>query len=420
MRKIIISNEILTKDTYNTNLSSDYSSGTSLTVISNVSFAANDLIVVGELGEENTELKKVDSISGKTTITLASALNFSHEKDTPVYKVAWDNVSIERNSVEITQSAIQWDKKDTIYYDSSGTASDSYRFRFYNSVTTTYSEYSPTQTGAGPTRPSLGYMIREIRKLAQDIDRKIVTDLEIARFINSAQDIIAGIRSDWWFLKVEDTSKTTTGGTKKYSLPSGVGNMGAVEAIRLNYNDGTNNELYHLEYKPTVEFDELIRDNRNQEADRDDYTIYYTLREPDSSAAQGYFEVWPVPLTTGRGTFYIRYFKEMTDLDDVSDETSIPIPVILEDYALAQIERIKGNETKAELYERKFFGPPQGLKESRQISGISLLERLNNAQKRPTGQPRQLIRFGGQRVIARLYGNRSSTFNRDKQHTDYW
>src|SRR3990167_1678552 len=351
MRKIVISNEILTKDTYNTNLSSDYSSGTSLTVISNVSFAANDLIVVGELGEENTELKKVDSISGKTTITLASALNFSHEKDTPVYKVAWDNVSIERNSVEITQSAIQWDKKDTIYYDSSGTASDSYRFRFYNSVTTTYSEYSPTQTGAGPTRPSLGYMIREIRKLAQDIDRKIVTDLEIARFINSAQDIIAGIRSDWWFLKVEDTSKTTTGGTKKYSLHSGVGNMGAVEAIRLNYNDGTNNELYHLEYKPTVEFDELIRDNRNQEADRDDYTIYYTLREPDSSAAQGYFEVWPVPLTTGRGTFYIRYFKEMTDLDDVSDETSIPIPVILEDYALAQIERIKGNETKAELYE---------------------------------------------------------------------
>ena len=53
MRRVTIGNPDL-RNTYKTYLASAYSSGTTLTVLSNVSFAANDLAVVGDVGEELT------------------------------------------------------------------------------------------------------------------------------------------------------------------------------------------------------------------------------------------------------------------------------------------------------------------------------------------------------------------------------
>ena len=418
MRKIIISNSVLTDDSYKTGLSSAYSSGTTLTVYSNVSFAANDLAVIGELGEETTELKKVDSISGAATITLASALNFSHSKDTPVYRVAWDQVEIDRNQTLISTSAIQWDHKDTIYYDSPGTATDSYRFRFYNSVLATYSEYSPTITGAGYPRNSLGYLIREVRKVIRDKERKLVTDDEIIRFINAAQDIISGVRSDWWFLRNENSSTTTTAGTSKYALPSGIDNLGVTDTIRYNYNDGTTNEIYQLKFIPLLEYDYISRDNRNTDTIRDDWVQYYTLLPADSSSASGYYNVWPIPKTTGRGTFYVRYFEEMTDLDDVADTTQVPLPQIIEDYAIAMCYKILNREDIAKVYEDRFWGPAGEIKGRRGLTGLALLEQLNYNQKRPKGQPRSLVDFTGREPLRRLFGN--VRIDRDRLHEDYF
>jgi len=424
MRKVLISNSILQDDTYKTNLSAAYSSGTSLSVLSSTTFAANDELVVGQIGEELAELKKCTAVPTDTTITLASALKFSHSKDTPVYKVAWDMVEIEGKATAggafatLTQSAIQWDKKDTIYYHSAGTSDWYYRYKFYNSVTLTYSEYSPTITGAGYTRPSLGFMITEIRKIVQDVDRKIVTDTEIMRFINAAQDIISGVRSDWWFLKTEDSAITTTGGTRKYALPTGVGNLGTVESIRYNYDDGTSDEIYHLKYLNVPAFDYEVRNNLNTTDQQDDHVEYYTLRQVDSNSASGYFEVAPTPLTTARGTFYIRYFKEMTDLDDVADETSVPIPQILENYAIAQVYKILGKEDLATYYDNLFWGPPGEVKGRVRLSGISLLEQLNKNQKRPSGQPRSLWEFSGQNAIDEMFNNR--VIDRDDLHENYW
>jgi len=418
MRKVTIPNSTLLDDTYKTNVSSAYSSGTTLTVLSSVSYTANDLIVVGEIGEELTELKKITAAPTVTTLTLASALNFAHPKDTPVYKVAWDNVCIERNAVLITTSAIQWDKKDTIYFDSSGSNTDSYRYRFYNSVSLTYAEYSPSVTGAGYTRPSLGYMIREVRKIIQDVERKIVTDTEVIRFINAAQDIISGVRPDWWFLRKENNSVTTTAGTRQYTLPSDIGNLGTVDSIRYNFNDGTTDEIYHLKFLPFAEFDYEVRDNTNDSTTRDDHTEYYTLREADTTYPTGSFEVWPIPATTNYGTFYVRYFEEMDDLDDVADETQVPIPAILENYAIAQCYKVMGKEDLGTYYDNLFWGPAGEVKGRVRLTGIALLEQLNQSQKRPLGQPRSLWRFSGQRAIDQLFHNR--VIDRDEIHEKYW
>ena len=197
MRRVLTQNPSVER-TYKGFISSDYSSGTVLTVSNNNSFAADDFIVIGEPSEELTEEKKISSVSGTTTINLASALNFAHPKGTSIYKVLWDNVSIESRVnaagtfAEITLSAIQWDNKhnETVFYDSSGADATEYRFRFKESVGNTFSEYSPTITGAGFSRAQVGNLIQNVRLIVQDEKRKIVTDDELIRFFNRAQDII--------------------------------------------------------------------------------------------------------------------------------------------------------------------------------------------------------------------------------------
>lgn len=418
MRRILIQNPSVDK-TYKTYLDAAYSSGVTLTVKSNVSFAANDLLVIGEPSEEFTELKKLSSVTGATTLTLASALNFSHNKEVPVYKVVWDNVSIESRSSssgnfsEITQSAIQWDSKtnDTIYFDPNGTDAYQYRFRFYNSVTATYSEYSPTLSGSAPARNSVGYMVGNIRQIADDVLRKIVTDDEILRFLNRAQDIVYSHNPKYWFLLV-DTYKGSSGiaataATSVYSLSSYT-TLGHLASIRYKHVSGSStNLLYHLRGMSDIEFDARVRDLNKT---NDDNVKFYKLLPADSSSTVGYFQVDPTPKSSGVGTFYPNYYEKMADLDSVDDTTQVPMPAILEDYAIAQIWKIKGNESKASYYEKLFFGPADREKDISQITGIPLLDQMDEYQKSiGQSQPKSLFRFKGPRFINRFFGDDIST-----------
>ena len=252
-RRVTIGNPSV-DNTYRTFISSAYSGGLTLSVLSNVSFATNDLTVFGEPGEELTELETISSITGKTTITVAAALDFSHPKDTPIYRVNWNFVDLEGRSsssgtfATLTLSPIQWDKLNTVYYHSDGTDTWQYRFRFYNSITATYSEYSPTIAGSGFTRSSVGYMIRQVRQIANDLDGRVAGDRAIIRFFNMGQDIIRGVKRDWSWLKVSDNTTTTTASTKRYGLPTNIGNTGNVSDIRYRYDDGTNDIIYQLKF----------------------------------------------------------------------------------------------------------------------------------------------------------------------------
>ena len=411
MRILNIENPILEK-TFFSRVSSDYASGTALTVENNASFAGNDLIVIGESREELTESKQISSVSGSTTINLASALNFAHGKGTSIYKTPWNFVSLEQRTssagvfAEISQSGIQWDNPNgiTIYYDSAATDAYQYRFRFYNSVLGTYSEYSPTLSGSGFTRQMVGYMIRQIRLTINDQERKLVSDDEIIRFLNRAQDIIYAANPKYWFLLV-DTYKGSNGiaataTNDVYSL-STYTTLGHLSSIRYKYTTGGTNELYHLTKKADVEFDGLVS-NLNQTAD--DWAHSYKLLPVDSSSATGYFQVFPKTLTTGVGTFYPNYYEKMSNLDSVEDETQVPLPSLLEDFAIGQIERVKGNEPKAKFYESSLVNVTENPNHT--PSGIVMLNKMDQQQRVVQGQPRSLSNFKGQKSLSRLYGNR--------------
>lgn len=424
MRRLRIQNPTV-ENTFKTYLDAEYTSGVTLTVKSNVSLSANDLLVVGEPSEEFSELKKMDSKTGISTITLASALNFSHNKETPVYKVLWDFISIEGRSssagtfAELSSSPIQWDDKnnETIYFHSGGNDQWEYRFRFYNSVTTLYSEYSPTITGAVAARNTVSQMVDNVRKIVNDNERKIVSDLEIIRFFNRAQDIIYARNPRYWFLLV-DTYKalngiSTTADTSVYSLASYT-TFGHLDSIRYRYNDGTTDNIYHLKFKGNKEFDSLKRDLN---ATNDDWVITYKLLPADSSSSKGYFEVDPTPKTTSRGTFYPSYYEKMSDLDSVEDTTQVPLPNLLEDYAISRIYAIKGDESRSNEYMNQFTGPADRRRQTDPAWGLVLLDELDDHQKHVQGQPFQLVRFRGQKAVSRLYGE-STTSSLDQLRED--
>jgi len=416
LRRIIIQNPTTDK-TYKGFLDAEYVSGTSLTVKSNVSFAANDLIVVSEPRGELSEDQQVASITGVTTITLSAALNFSHNKGTSFYRVLWNFVSIEARSssagvfAEITQSSIQWDDKngETIFFHTAGTDSFEYRFRFRNSVTDTFSEYSPTITGAVPARDTVTYMVNNVRKLAGDLERKIVTDDEIIRFFNRAQDIIYARNPRYWFLLVDtfqgSNGIAATADTDVYSLATYT-TFGHLDKIRYRRVEGATDNLYHLQGKSEVDFDRLVR---NQNRGTNNYARFYKRIPADSSSDNGYFQVWPKTKDAGVGTFFPNYYEKMADLDTVEDTTQVPYPALLEDYAIAQVFRVKNDMDKAEEYKLRFFGPADRAQSLERSEGLVLLDQLDVHQRKPQGQPKSLFKFRGQKGISNLYGQATVT-----------
>jgi len=411
MRKITIPNPSL-NNAEKTYLDADYSSGTTLTIVSNLGFADNYMVVVGGPGEEKTEAKDATGITGNTTINISGALKFSHNKSTPVYKSVWESVSIERQTgsagawAVVTVSEIDWDKKETIYIDVDGSDSHNYRFRFYNQFLVKYSEYSPTIAGSGFTRKQAGYMIQQVRKITKEFTSERVTDTDILRMFQAAHDIIGAIKDSWWFLKV-DTFKALNGiateaDTSVYSLATYT-DFNYLSRMRYNFNDGTDNHIYDLDFKVDLVFDDYAKD---QDRTSDDEVQRFKLIPPDSSSSQGYFEVDPVPETTGYGTFYPEYYKIMGTIDDIADTTDCPLPQILEEYAAWQIEGYKGNDTKALLHQKQFYGPSPDDKNRKELSGIALLEHMDSRKGRVTGSPGSLYTRAGSASLRRRFSSR--------------
>lgn len=399
----------------------DYATGTGLTVQNNISFAANQIAVAGEPGEEKTESKPVASITSSTTITLTGAYNFSHNKGGIIYRSEYDQVEVSTyvSSWSVLSTIdIQWDQLNTIYVHDGGTNANSYRFRFKNSASSNYSEYSPTIGGSGFAKNKVGYMVSRVRKILGDPEKKIVTDEEIMQYLTDAKDIIKSRRNDWWFWKKEDEGTITTiASTLKYNLDDIGTDIEYVADIRFNYNDGTINTLYPIPDLTDVEFDDLVRDQSRTD---DDNVINYNIVAPDDSSTSGYIRCFPTPKTTGYGSFYVRYYVNEADYTSVSDTTSIPLSNLLIYYALSVGFQVKGNEEKARVYENLFFGPPPTLKKrSGNMVGIALLERMQDGKGRSTKKMRQMKTFRGRAFSSRVYSDSLST-NQDQRREDYW
>lgn len=409
----------LSQKTY---LDGDYSSGTTITVASNAGFEAQNIAVIGEPSTEKCESKAISSLVAQTSLIIPTALKYTHQKGEILYRSEYDAIEISylvAGIWTVLQSAlpIQWDQPDTIYVHQGGTDSTSYRFRFYNQTSANYSEYSGTLTGAGHGRTTIGFLLGKVREKINDPEKKQVSDQQIISFFCDAKDIIRGVRNDWWFWKrISEGDITTTADVFKYSLDTISTRLDYIGDVRYRYDDGNIVEIYPIDFRTDNEFDQLVRDENRT---NDDWVSNYNIMPGDTSSVSGYIQVDPRPKTTSYGSFYIRWYENEASYTSVTDTTDIPLPNLLINFAIAQCERIKGNETKAKIYEDLFYGPSEEDRNNRAITGIALLESLQKGKGRAIKQARALKSYMGRNYRQRNYRNPSGISN-DARRENYF
>ena len=167
--------------------------GTTLTVQNSTGFdngtASNNYVVIGNIGSEKCEIKKISSISG-TSITIA-AMTYGHAKGEPVYLSFVNQINLYSSTTEtgsfttLAKFNLEMDNSRTLYVDSAGSSSTWYKVVYYNSQTT--ADVYPALADAIAFQIDINHpyvTLGEVKKkqgiVKSDWDLKIIQQIEYA------------------------------------------------------------------------------------------------------------------------------------------------------------------------------------------------------------------------------------------------
>jgi len=266
MRTIKISNADLLEDAKYTSLSSQATAaGGTLTVYSISDFAVDKALLIGEFGQEGSEIIKTHATTSPsgTTITLASNLVKSHPKDTKVYIIPYDQVQFYHATTTTgdktqmgSDTDIDEESAETTYTDTTYT-SGYYFTRFYNSIDNTYSDYSDPIPYGGFGSNSVGYVIDMAMKETKKEFSDVLTYDMLVNEINACLRFVRGKLKRWSNVQEFDyVLDQQNRGEYKWALPS------------TYYDPNSNRSMLQvrvgddiaLDYKDKKEFNEYFDD----------------------------------------------------------------------------------------------------------------------------------------------------------------
>ncbi len=167
-------------DNEKTYLDADSTAGITSLSADGVNFAANQYIVIGQPGNERTEIVQI-STANSTTITLVSATVFAHNRGDIIRFIPYNQIIAEFSTDAITYTPIaavpiRSDATETYMQRASDLSTYSYKFRFYNSTSTLYSAYSAITTAVGYADNTIwAVKNRALGQLGEKIDG-LITD----------------------------------------------------------------------------------------------------------------------------------------------------------------------------------------------------------------------------------------------------
>ena len=173
---------------------------TTLVVLANPNgFSLNDFIMVGEYGNELTEVTRITALSGQNATV---ALSRAHPTSVKITRLKYDRVEISNSpnlgvtKTVLTTIPLEVDN-DTFYNPS--TLSGFYYARFYNSFSTNFSDYSYAL-------PYLGYAPNMARAV---IDKAL---MEINKTVNDV------LTDEYCFIQLNNCIEEVQRETKRYSF----------------------------------------------------------------------------------------------------------------------------------------------------------------------------------------------------------
>lgn len=263
MKTIRTSNAELIENAHFSSLSST-GTGSTLSVYSIADFAVDQVLLLGEFGQEGSEIVHTHAGTAPTgtTVTLASALTKSHPKDTKVYILPYNQVEFSHattttgDKTVISTSDVNEESMETLYNDSAY-SSGYYFIRFKNSITNAYSDYSDPIPYGGFATNTVGYMVELVMKEMKKEFNDVLTYQTVLDEINSCLRYVKGKLKTW--SNVQEFNYVLgqmTRGEYSWSLPTTYYDKNSDRSM-LQVRVGTSSALT---YKDKIEFDEHFED----------------------------------------------------------------------------------------------------------------------------------------------------------------
>lgn len=346
-----------TEELEKTNLSAVVQSGaTSLSVKNTDRLPVNTLLLVGEMGREQSELLKVatPTITPTTRLNLVSATKFAHVADEPVYKMRYDKVLFYRSPTAdgaydlIATEDVDVDNVDdkTYYEDTAGTGTSFYKTKFYNSVTMEETGFSDYISAEGYGRKTIGSVIEAVVRKVKDQSYTVLSSedyLELASEVN--EDIAGQSERPYNFMRTS------------VSLPR-TANQGYIDLPEDYY------KFYQLQY--TSISGGMPRARGLDPISLDKFsTGYGSVAASDTVTRIALDEdsrqilLKPTPRTTAANAFRLWYYRGLTPFEDLQQEVFTPNTLIykykfLSEYYTSKSERDPSFDRLATKYEQKY------------------------------------------------------------------
>jgi hypothetical protein len=164
-----------------------------LTVLNAVDFSANDYVVIGNPGEELTEIKKIASIAGKV-ITLSAVLVNTHPQNAKITFIKYNQIKFYKASSLagsynlVSTKDIAIDEPHTLYDDSTALSTDYYKIKYYNSDSADISVFSDPINSSGFPRYSLIKIQDAVYAKSGDKKEQYYNREEITVWANEVKD----------------------------------------------------------------------------------------------------------------------------------------------------------------------------------------------------------------------------------------
>lgn len=327
-------------------LADDYSAGVdTINVKNNERFAANDRIMIGEMGQEKTEIVTVSAVNSTndTGLTVGTT-QFPHSADDPVTVLQFDQVKIYRSTTGSSGSYsvlatvaldVDNDTLQTVYDDTTGLSTYYYKVSFYHSVDALESALSDPIPGGGWLRDQVGHIIDETLQELSDVQEQHITRGEIIGYFNDVNDdLLIDQAKPYEFLHTR-AALTRTANRNYVDFPTDSNSrqtMWKFDRMDYNFTDTTTDpDTDNTSTIKVIGMDEF----RNRYTDNtvssttvsDDKPVAMTL---DWSVNRFRFS-HPFETTTAN-VFYLHYWKYFTTIDSEGDQIETPTPKIYKLY----------------------------------------------------------------------------------------
>ena len=333
------------------------SGATALIVKNNDRFATTQAVLIGEMGEERSELNTTSGITGKNSITIDVATNFNHNADDPVYKLEYNQVKFYKSATltgtytVLATVDIDVDNHDKVtrYDDTTALTTDYYKIQYYNSETTVTSELSDPIPASGQAANTAGKVIDAVARRVRDTNYEILSISEYIDIMNEVNDdLIPMAHRPYRFLKVSSVVNTTAD-VDYVEIPT---DLWKFDYLMYSWTVGGVTRKYQINLPLSEE--SFSRKYDGADWMNNDELIDIAIDEYTNRILLG-----PTPKTSQVGVIEIFYYKKFDEITSFGDSVETPNTLIYRYKMMAEYYSAKAEtDTKwnglAQRYEAKY------------------------------------------------------------------